>query len=57
MPKNSDQNLNDMITHEGGKYVLYSKDGSRKLGEFETKEAAEEREAEILRIEHAKAGG
>ncbi len=43
-----------MIKTEGGKYVLYSKDGSKKLGEFATEREAQAREAEILKIEHAK---
>lgn len=36
-----------MIKKEGGKWVLFSKDGSKKLGEFDTKAAAEKREREI----------
>jgi hypothetical protein len=36
-----------MIKHEGGKYVLYARDGKKKLGEFETKEAAEKRERQV----------
>ena len=42
-----------MIKHEGEKYVLYSKDGSKKLGEFDTEEEAMAREKEIIKIEHA----
>ena len=37
-----------MIRKENNKYVLYSKDGSKKLGTFATKEAALKREKEIL---------
>ena len=36
-----------MIRHEGSKRVLYSKDGSKKLGRFDSKEAAEKRERQI----------
>lgn len=45
-----------MIKKEGNKYILYSKDGSKKLGSFDSQKEAEEREAEINRIKHAKAG-
>jgi starvation-inducible DNA-binding protein len=41
-----------MIEEKGGKYSLYSKDGSRHLGTFATKEEAEAREAEINRIKN-----
>lgn len=41
------------IRHEGGKWVIYSEDGTKKLGEFDTKEEAEERLREIERIKHA----
>jgi len=37
-----------MIKKEGDKYVLYSKDGSKKLGEFKTEEEAKAREKQIL---------
>jgi hypothetical protein len=43
-----------MIRQEGDKWVLYSKDGSKKLGEFDSKKEAEDREAEIERIKHSK---
>ena len=33
-----------MIKKEGEKYVLYSKDGEKKLGEFGSKKQAEDRE-------------
>lgn len=46
-----------MIKPEGDEWVLYSQDGEKVLGRFATKEKAEEREAEIERIEHAKAEG
>ena len=45
-----------MIKHEGDTYVLYSQDGAKKLGTFDSKEAAEEREREIQAIQHAKEG-
>lgn len=44
-----------MIKKEGGKWVLFSKDGSKRLGEFDSKAAAQEREREIQAIKHAKA--
>jgi hypothetical protein len=43
-----------MIRHEGEKWVLYSQDGSRKLGEFDTETEAQDREKEIQRVEHAR---
>lgn len=45
-----------MIRYENGRWVLYSKDGSRKLGDFDTEQQARDREAEIQRIEHAREG-
>ena len=36
-----------MIKKEGTKYILYSKDGSKKLGTFTSKKAAVERERQI----------
>ena len=41
-----------MIRHENGKYELYSHDGSKHLGSFDTEEDAKKREAEINRIKH-----
>lgn len=43
-----------MIKKEKEKFILYSKDGKKKLGSFDTKKEAEDREAEINRIKHAK---
>lgn len=43
-----------MIKQSGKKWILYSKDGSKKLGEFDSKEAAEEREKQIKRIKAMK---
>lgn len=43
-----------MIRKEGNKYILYSKDGSKKLGTFDTKEGAEARERAILYFKHKK---
>jgi len=37
-----------MIRQQGSKWVLMSKDGSKKLGEFDTREAAERREQQII---------
>jgi|TARA_R100000081_G_C4755049_1_gene136608 hypothetical protein len=36
-----------MIKKVGNKFVLFSKDGSRKLGTFATRKEAAEREAKI----------
>lgn len=36
-----------MIVKKGSKYVLRTKDGAKKLGEFTTKKAAEKRERQI----------
>ena len=41
-----------MIKKEGSKYVLYSKDGKKKLGTFKTKEEAEKRERVINYFKH-----
>ena len=46
--------VQEMLRHEGSKWVLYSKDGSKKLGEFDTKEDALERERQIQYFKHAK---
>jgi len=43
-----------MIRKKNNQYVLYSKDGTKKLGTFKTKKAAEAREREIQKIKHAK---
>lgn len=36
-----------MIKEEKGKFVLYSKDGKKKLGTFKSKSEARRREAQI----------
>ena len=41
-----------MIKKEKSKYVLYSKDGSKKFGSFDTKEDAKDREKEINYFKH-----
>jgi len=41
-----------VIREEDGKFHLYSQDGQRHLGEFDTRAAAERREAQINRIKH-----
>lgn len=43
-----------MIKHEGDKWVLYAKDGSKKLGTFDSEEAAKDREREIQAFKHMK---
>ena len=44
-----------MIRKQGRQYILYSRDGSRRLGAFPSKKKALEREDEIRRIKYAKA--
>lgn len=41
-----------VIHHEGNKWILYSHDGSKKLGEFDTEEAALKREQQINYFKH-----
>lgn len=48
---------NAMIKHEKDKWILYSKDGSKKLGEFDSEQAAMDREEEIRKAKHAKMTG
>lgn len=43
-----------MIKKEGEKYVLYSKDGSKKLGTFSSRLAAQARERQINYFKHKK---
>jgi len=43
-----------MIKKIKGKFELYSKDGTKHLGSFDTKEAAQAREDEINKVKHAK---
>jgi hypothetical protein len=46
-----------MIKREGSKWVLYSKDGSKKLGTHPTKEAAMAQEMAIEIAKHERKGG
>jgi hypothetical protein len=44
-----------MIKREGPeKFVLFSKDGSRRLGEFRSRKQAEDRERQIMQIKSLK---
>lgn len=43
-----------MIRHEGGKWVLYAKDGSKKLGTYDSKEECEARERQVQAFKHMK---
>ena len=43
-----------MIKKSGSKYVLYSKDGSKKLGTFDSKKDAIKREQQINYFKHKK---
>lgn len=45
----------EVIRQEAGKWVLYGADGSKKLGIFDTKEAAEAREKQIEMFKHMSA--
>lgn len=47
-------NLDEKIEYENGKWVLYSRDGSKKLGEFDSKEDAIKREKQIQYFKHTK---
>lgn len=42
-----------VIRHEGDRWVLYTSNGSKKLGEFDTKEEALKRERQIQFFKHA----
>lgn len=42
----------EMIKQEGGKFVLYSKDGSKVLGRFASKAEAEKHEARVQAFKH-----
>lgn len=44
--------LSKVLRHEGGKWVLYSHDGSKHLGTFDTKEEALDRERQIAYFKH-----
>lgn len=43
-----------MIRKVGTRYVLFTKNGKKRLGTFKTREAAERREREIQRIKGGK---
>tara|TARA_Y100000310_G_scaffold343572_1_gene451861 strand:- start:629 stop:763 length:135 start_codon:yes stop_codon:yes gene_type:complete len=43
-----------VIKKEGYKYILYSKDKKKKLGEFRSKKAALKRERQIQFFKHKK---
>jgi nicotinic acid mononucleotide adenylyltransferase len=48
------ESLEETIKHEDGKYVIYSKDGSKKLGEYDTETEAKKRLGQIEYFKHAK---
>jgi len=48
------QKLNKVVRRSGNKYVLYSKDGSRKLGEASTRAGIERRERQVEYFKHKK---
>jgi hypothetical protein len=43
-----------MIKKEGREFILFSKDGSRRLGTFKTRAEAEDREKKILAVKSLK---
>jgi hypothetical protein len=43
-----------MIKKEGSKWVLFSQDGTKRLGEFTTKEDALKRDRQIKYFKHMK---
>ena len=43
-----------MIRKSGKKYILYSKDGSRKLGTYSSRAGAEKRERQVKRFSKKK---
>ena len=45
--KSKKEEIEEVLKQEGSKWVLYSSDGSKKLGEFDTKEDALKRERQI----------
>jgi Inorganic Pyrophosphatase len=46
-----------MIRHQGGKFVLFSQDGAKKLGTFNSLGAAEKHEREVNYFKHVKKEG
>lgn len=44
--------LTEIIRKEGDKWVIYSKDGSKKLGEYDSEEAAKKRIQQIEYFKH-----
>jgi regulator of replication initiation timing len=46
------ESMTEVIKHEGDKWVLYSADGSKKLGEFDSEEDAIKREKQIQYFKH-----
>lgn len=54
-PTSPDNDLAEVIKHKGDKWVLYSADGSKELGEFDTEDEAKRREREIQFFKHKEA--
>ena len=44
--------VNETIRHEGSKWVIYSKDGKKKLGTYDTETAAKKRLGQIEYFKH-----
>lgn len=51
----TEDGIEKVVRREGNKWVLYSKDGSKKLGESDTKEGIIERERQVQYFKHQKA--
>ena len=50
--KTESQPVNETIRHEGSKWNIYSKDGSKRLGSYDTEEAAKKRLRQIEYFKH-----
>ena len=47
------ESIEETIRKQGSKYVIYSKDGSKKLGTYDSRKAAEKRLGQIEYFKHA----
>ena len=47
------ESIEETIRKQGDKYVIYSKDGSKKLGTYTSRKAAEKRLGQIEYFKHA----
>lgn len=51
--KKKKESIEETIRKQGSKYVIYSKDGSKKLGTYDSRKAAEKRLGQIEYFKHA----